>query len=102
MNQTPARKFSRMFRSGRLGIFAAVMLTGCVAAGYDDGDVGVGVGYVGGFYEPWGYDYGGWGGGYRVGPPHYRGGAGPGGHGGGRGAPSIPSGPRGGGGGHRR
>jgi hypothetical protein len=36
---------------------------------------GVGVGYdgeadySGGFYEPYGYEYGGWGRGYRVGPP---------------------------------
>lgn len=30
---------------------------------------GLDVGYAGGYYEPWGYDYGGWGGGYRVGPP---------------------------------
>jgi len=94
-------KFSRVSKFGRLGILA-VMLAGCVAAGYD-GDGGVGVGYVGGFYEPWGYDYGGWGPGYRVGPPHYRGGvAGGGGGHGGRGVPSIPHGARGGGGGHRR
>jgi len=102
MNVMHVKKSFQMFKLGRLGIFAAVMLSGCVAAGYDDGNVGVGVGYVGGFYEPWGYDYGGWGGGYRVGPPRYHGGAGVGGAGhGGRGAPSIPSGPRGGGG-HRR
>jgi hypothetical protein len=72
--------------------------------------VGVGyggpVGYEGGFYEPYGYDYGGWGGRYHVGPP--RGGAhfGAAHAGGGRGAPSIPSGARGGaghgGGGHPR
>lgn len=66
--------------------------------GYDGYD---GVGYVGGYYEPWGYDYGGWGRGYRVGPPrggfgHDGGRASPGGrppHGG-RSAPSIPSRPR--------
>jgi hypothetical protein len=28
----------------------------------------VGYGYDAGYYEPWGYDYGGWGHGYRVGP----------------------------------
>lgn len=99
MKPASLRKFPIVFRTGRLVIFAAILLTGCVAAGYDDG-VGVNVGYVGGFYEPWGYDYGGWGRGYRVGPP--RGGfvgGGRGGH-----APSIPQGPRGGGhggGGHR-
>jgi hypothetical protein len=26
-------------------------------------------GYVSGYYEPYGYEYGGWGGGYRVAPP---------------------------------
>ena len=66
--------------------------------GYDGYE---GAGYVGGYYEPWGYDYGGWGRRYRVGPP--RGGYGrDGGHGspggrpthGGRPAPSIPGRPR--------
>jgi len=103
VNAMQVRKPSPVFKFWRLGIFVAVMLAGCVAAGYDDGDVGVGVGYVGGFYEPWGYDYGGWGRGYRVGPPHYHGGYGGGGAGhGGHGVPSIPHGSRGGGGGHRR
>jgi hypothetical protein len=75
--------------------------------GYYDG--GVDVGYVGGFYEPCCYDYGGWGGRYRVGPPpggHWRPEGHPGesrpgaghvggGHpGGGRPAPSIPNRPR--------
>jgi squid-like protein/heterogeneous nuclear ribonucleoprotein A1/A3 len=45
----------------------ALWLAGCavtgVGVGYDGGDD-----YVGGFYEPYGYDYGGWGGGYGVGP----------------------------------
>jgi len=81
--------------------------------GYYDSDAG----YVGGYYEPWGYDYGGWGGGYYVGPPrgrfdhdhghfdhdrdhgHFDGGGhfghgGPAGHGP-RAAPSIPRRPRG-------
>jgi hypothetical protein len=78
-------------------------LAGCaVQGGGYDGDVGVGVGvgYVGDYYEPYGYDYGHWGPGYRVGPPH--GGPGPGDRG--RGAPSIPNHARpgggGGGGGH--
>jgi hypothetical protein len=86
----------------------------CVAScavggpGYYDG--GVDVGYVGGFYEPCCYDYGGWGGRYRVGPPRGEGwhpgaghpssgpgrpGGGAGHPGGGRPAPSIPSRPRG-------
>jgi hypothetical protein len=52
---------------GTLGLAA---LAGC-AVGVDGGG---GVGYVGGYYEPFGYDYGGWGPGYAVGP--YRGGAG--------------------------
>jgi hypothetical protein len=84
-----------------------VAVIACVAAcavggpGYYDG--GVDVGYAGGFYEPCCYDYGGWGGRYRVGPPrggHPGGGFGrPGGGaghpGGGHPAPSIPSRPRG-------
>lgn len=48
--------------------FSVLLLAGCVVAGggygYDDG-VGVGLGY----YEPYGSYYGGWGPGYRVGPP---------------------------------
>jgi len=48
-------------------LFAAV--ASCVVGGGYDGDVGVGVGYGVGFYEPGGYDYGGWGPGYGVGPP---------------------------------
>ncbi len=32
---------------------------------YDNG----GIGYVGGYYQPYGYDWGGWGPGYHVGPP---------------------------------
>ena len=80
-----------------LGILAACAVGGPGYDGYGD----VGVGYVGGFYEPYGYDYGGWGGRYHVGPP--RGGGHPGEGravggrpgGGGRSAPSIPSRPRG-------
>jgi hypothetical protein len=83
-------------------------------------DSDVGVGYSSGYYEPYGYDYGGWGGGYYVAPgrpgfDHRRDDHGGGdhhfGHGGGhapayrpappgRGAPSLPHGGRGGGG-HR-
>jgi hypothetical protein len=84
MNRMP-----RSWRIGILGLFALVTLAACVVGGYE-GDVGVG--YVGGVYGPGGYDYGGWGPGYRVGPP--RGGE----RGrGGRTAPSIPHGARGGG-----
>lgn len=76
-----------------VGVLALLSLAGCVVGGYDSGG-GVGyVGYVGGVYQPAGYEYGGWGRGYRVAPP--RGGVrGPSG----RGAPSIPRGTRGGGG----
>jgi hypothetical protein len=52
----------------RVGIFGAMtlaLLSACAVTG-----VGVegSVGYDGGYYEPSGYDYGGWGVGYRVGP----------------------------------
>lgn len=57
------------WKLGTLGIFMLAGIYACVATGVGyDGDVGVGVGYVGGYYEPGGYGYGGWGGGYRVGP----------------------------------
>jgi hypothetical protein len=46
-------------------LFAAV--AGCVAGGAYDG--GVDVGYGVDFYDVGGYDYGGWGAGYGVGPP---------------------------------
>jgi hypothetical protein len=50
-----------------LALLLAIGIDGCVAtdAGYN-GDVDVGV--SAGFYEPYGYDYGGWGPGYFVGP----------------------------------
>jgi hypothetical protein len=47
-----------------LAIFSACAVTGVGV----DGSVGVDYGYPGAYYEPYGYDYGGWGGGYRVGP----------------------------------
>jgi hypothetical protein len=88
---------------GLAGALALAAFAGCAVDGVGvDGSVGVG--YVGGYYEPYGYDYGGWGPGYAVGP--YRGG-----HGGydrdrghapafraaprGRSMPSIPSRSRG-------
>ncbi|MDR3682940.1 MAG: hypothetical protein P4L11_04345 [Geothrix sp.] len=63
-----------------LAVLLLVVLCGCafpeagyggsVAIDYGD-DFGDGFGYPGDFYEPYGYDYGGWGGGYQVGPPRY-------------------------------
>ena len=50
-----------------LGAFALTMLYACAVDGVGV-DTTVGVGYVGGYYEPYGYESGGWGGGYRVGP----------------------------------
>jgi hypothetical protein len=50
-----------------LGAAGLTMLQSCAVTGVGyDGTVGVG--YYGGYYEPYGYDYGGWGPGYRVGP----------------------------------
>jgi ABC-type amino acid transport substrate-binding protein len=50
-----------------LGALLLTMLTACAVTGVGfDGTVGVG--YDAGYYEPYGYDYGGWGGDYRVGP----------------------------------
>jgi hypothetical protein len=45
----------------------ALTLNACAVTGVGV-DETVGVGYDAGYYEPWGYDYGGWGHGYRVGP----------------------------------
>jgi hypothetical protein len=50
-----------------LGAVAGALLSACEVTGVGvDGSVGVG--YAGGYYEPYGYEYGGWGPGYRVGP----------------------------------
>lgn len=77
---------------GIVGLLLLGLVTACVGVvspgGYDGS---VGVGYVGGYYEPYVATYGGWGRGYNVAPP--RGGdhgdhRGPAGHGG---PPSIPS-----------
>jgi hypothetical protein len=89
---------SRSCKAGATGLLALVALTGCLVGGYGGTDVGVGVGYSGAFYEPGGYEYGGWGPGYRVGPP--RGGRAERGARPGRSAPSIPHNTRGGGGRH--
>jgi hypothetical protein len=53
---------------GALGLLVFAGLCACIATGpgYDGG---VGVAYVGGYYEPYGRDYGGWGPGYQVAPP---------------------------------
>jgi len=56
--------------TGVLGILVLTLLQGCVVGGggyYDGG--GAEVTYGADFYEPYGYEYGGWGPGYRVGPP---------------------------------
>jgi hypothetical protein len=56
---------SRVFAIA-LGAVTLTMLIACEVTGVGvDGSVGVG---YGGYYEPYGYDYGGWGGGYLVGP----------------------------------
>jgi hypothetical protein len=69
---------------------AAALLTvlqGCVVGGGGYYDDGAEVSYGADFYEPYGYDYGGWGPGYRVGP--FRGGDHRPDRGGGRGAPAY-------------
>jgi hypothetical protein len=48
---------------------AVVILQSCVAGGGAYYGGGVDVTYGADFYEPWGYEYGGWGPGYWVGPP---------------------------------
>lgn len=94
---------SMPWKAGLIGLSLVGILAACVVGegGYDGG---VGVGYVGGYYAPAGYDYGGWGRGYHVAPPrggdrHAEGDRHGGGEshagGGGRAAPSIPSRPRG-------
>jgi hypothetical protein len=65
-----SKPIPRICKVGAVGLIALLVLTACVVGGYGGDD---GVGYVGGVYEPGGYEYGGWGPGYRVGPP--RGGA---------------------------
>ena len=57
---------------GGLGAIGLMLLNACaVSGGGVDGAAGVGydTGYYGaGYYEPWGYEYGGWGGRYQMGP----------------------------------
>ncbi len=53
------------------GALTALMLCACAVTGVGvDGSVGY---YDGGYYEPYGYDYGDWGIGYDVGPWGWRG-----------------------------
>jgi len=95
---------SPVCRSVLIAGAALIIVSACAVGvgGYDGGGyAGADVGYVGGYYEPYGYEYGGWGHGYRVGPPRggvgHVGGAGPPRGrppGGGRPAPSIPGRPR--------
>jgi hypothetical protein len=89
---------------GVLGLATLVAASACTVTaggvGYGEADYE----YVGGFYEPYGYDYGGWGRGYRVGPPRGEDHGGPH-HDGDRGGPGRGPGPdhergSGGGGGH--
>jgi hypothetical protein len=50
-----------------IGVLALSLLYGCEVTGVGvDGTVGVG--YDASYYEPYGYEYGGWGREYRVGP----------------------------------
>ena len=51
------------------GGVALLALTGCVVGGGGGYDDTANVSYGVGFYEPLGYNYGGWGPGYRVAPP---------------------------------
>jgi hypothetical protein len=92
---------SRKWMAVGMGALALTLLYACEVTGVGvDGSVGVG--YDAGYYEPYGYEYGGWGGGYHVGPG--RGGDRRGGHPShsyraapaSRPTPSIPSGSRGG------
>ena len=55
-------KASRLLASG-LGAMLLMLLYACAVTGVEGS-----VGYDAGYYEPYGYDYGDWGLGYRVGP----------------------------------
>jgi hypothetical protein len=64
----PGLRGQGVWRAGA-ALASLLMLSACaVGVGYGPGYDGPD-GYVGGVYEPYGYDYGGWGGRYRVGPP---------------------------------
>lgn len=55
-------------RAGLIAAAAAGMMAGLGGCAVTGVGVEGSVGYDGGYYEPYGYDYGGWGVGYRVGP----------------------------------
>jgi hypothetical protein len=58
---------TRKWMAVGMGALALTLLCACEVTGVGvDGSVGVG--YDAGYYEPYGYEYGGWGGGYHVGP----------------------------------
>jgi len=96
---------NRRWLAAGLGGALLTLLNACAVTGVGvDGSVGVG--YDAGYYEPYGYEYGGWGGGYRVGPGRGGDRHGDDRHGGGsprsyrpapasRPTPSIPNHPRG-------
>ncbi len=50
------KRMPRTCKVGALGLLALTSLAACFVGGYDGGG---GVGYVGGVYEPGGYEYGG-------------------------------------------
>jgi hypothetical protein len=58
------RRIPRIWKVGAVGAPTLTSLTACLVGGYG-GDAGVG--YVGGVYEPGGYERGGWPPGYQVG-----------------------------------
>lgn len=79
-----------------------IVMAGCVVDGGGAYGPGVSIGLGLDYYEPFGFDYGGWGGGYNVGPPRGGGPRRADAHGRGfrnappgRAMPSIPSAPRG-------
>ena len=54
---------ARRLSASGLGVMLLTLLYACAVTGVEGS-----VGYDAGYYEPYGYDYGGWGLGYRVGP----------------------------------
>jgi hypothetical protein len=54
---------ARRFLASGLGAMLLMLLYACAVTGVEGS-----VGYDAGYYEPYGYDYGDWGLGYRVGP----------------------------------
>lgn len=69
------KRLAQAMRLRQAIIFTGALTLAALSSCAVDGVSGsVGVGYVGDYYEPYGYDYGGWGPGYAVGP--YRGGHG--------------------------